>query len=172
MKQTYFSSILNILIFLLSGLKSDFDGMVAKQEGQLDTFNKTEIIVVILISVMNIAICVICLLGIYRNIPHYVYIYLVYNLIYIVVIILLLLASVITGHDDLELLFWHIISILLYVYFYLVVRTLFFLWIFLIYGFPTIDISHTRAAHLSRTANLRRRIFIAHLTAYAQLYNF
>ncbi|KAF9810378.1 hypothetical protein SFRURICE_008634 [Spodoptera frugiperda] len=33
--------------------------------------------------------------------------------------------------------------------------------------FPTIDTSHTRAAHLHRTVTLRRRIFIAHLTRTA-----
>ncbi|KAF9794668.1 hypothetical protein SFRURICE_019546 [Spodoptera frugiperda] len=43
------------------------------------------------------------------------------------------------------------------------------LWICAVDDFPTIDTSHTRAAQLSHTANLRRRIFIAHLTGTAKL---
>ncbi|KAF9799048.1 hypothetical protein SFRURICE_008558, partial [Spodoptera frugiperda] len=41
----------------------------------------------------------------------------------------------------------------------------FFIWKDACYrcGFPTINTSQTQAAHLSRTATLRRRIFIAHL---------
>ncbi|KAF9809893.1 hypothetical protein SFRURICE_002123 [Spodoptera frugiperda] len=34
-------------------------------------------------------------------------------------------------------------------------------------GFSTIDTSHTQAAHHPRTATLRRRVFIAHLTRTA-----
>ncbi|KAF9805075.1 hypothetical protein SFRURICE_010258 [Spodoptera frugiperda] len=41
------------------------------------------------------------------------------------------------------------------------------LWMCAMDGFPTIDTSDTRVAHLLRTATLRRRVFIAHLTRTA-----
>ncbi|KAF9823391.1 hypothetical protein SFRURICE_006604 [Spodoptera frugiperda] len=107
---TLITSVLNILGFLCDVIMPDDDGMA--KEDKLDIFNLTVTIVVIIICIMNIATCVICLLGIYQDIPEYVYIYLIYSLVYLVVIILLLLASVITGRASIGFYFWDIISIL------------------------------------------------------------
>ncbi|KAF9823393.1 hypothetical protein SFRURICE_006606 [Spodoptera frugiperda] len=119
-----FSNLVSIQLFLLSWLLADWTAIISKdKEGEFDTYTKAVIIVVIVTSIMYIPICVICLIGLNRNISHYVNLYLLYTLIYIVVIILLFIGNILTGHADLGFLSWDILNILLCIYFYLVVRS-------------------------------------------------
>ncbi|XP_022826992.1 uncharacterized protein LOC111356749 [Spodoptera litura] len=118
-----FSNLVTIQIFLLSWLLADWTAIISKKEGEFDTYTKTVIIVVIVTSIMYIPIAVICLLGLHRNISHYVSLYLLYTLIYIVVIIFLFIGGILTGHADFGFLMWDILSIGMCIYFYLVVRS-------------------------------------------------
>ncbi|XP_022827160.1 uncharacterized protein LOC111356890 [Spodoptera litura] len=121
-----FSNSCNIVLYLMT-LLAPGQGMIAKQEENDDSFSDAVIIIVIIISIVNVVVSIYGILGINRNIPRYVKIYLVYTLIYIAVIIFLVMLSVLTGHVDPAFIFWDIISILLYIYFYLVVRSYYLL---------------------------------------------
>ncbi|KAF9420136.1 hypothetical protein HW555_003549 [Spodoptera exigua] len=118
-----FSNFVTIQLFLLSWLLADWKAIMSKKNDELDTYTKTVIIVVIVTSIMYIPITVICLIGLHRNISHFVNVYLLYTLIYIVVVIFLLIGCLITGHADIGFVLWALISIILCIYFYLVIRS-------------------------------------------------
>ncbi|KAH9645126.1 hypothetical protein HF086_005671 [Spodoptera exigua] len=106
-----FSNFVTIQLFLLSWLLADWKAIMSKKNDELDTYTKTVIIVVIVTSIMYIPITVICLIGLHRNISHFVNVYLLYTLIYIVVVIFLLIGCLITGHADIGFVLWALISI-------------------------------------------------------------